>query len=341
MATMMKSASTNIPEFKNQKILIAPLNWGLGHATRCYPLIEHYLKLGNEVHIASDGQSLEWLKNECDQQCIFHELPGYNIEYRSSNFILEMVRQFPQIKKAIRLEKEALLKWQTDQKFDIVISDNRYGLWDDGTLSIFMTHQLNVVNVNALTKKLFTSQVEKWIKPFDQIWIPDYNDRKLSGLLSEGMEAKQKMYLGPLSRYQMASTTTKDGPILVLLSGPEPMRTYFEDILSKTLANITKEMIWVRGTTTGKPLDLPATHEVIDLAGVGQLEKILNKSSLVICRSGYSTIMDLENFDIPRVYIPTPGQKEQEYLAELQSKNENVKWLQQEHVDRELLKIIL
>ena len=52
------------PKTTNKKILIAPLNWGLGHATRCIPIINALIEEGLEPILAGDGDSLKLLQKE-------------------------------------------------------------------------------------------------------------------------------------------------------------------------------------------------------------------------------------------------------------------------------------
>ena len=63
-----------------KRILVAPLNWGLGHATRCIPIIRALKAHNFEPVIASDGAALQLLKKEFpDLEHV--ELPSYNITY--------------------------------------------------------------------------------------------------------------------------------------------------------------------------------------------------------------------------------------------------------------------
>ncbi|TMI85631.1 MAG: glycosyl transferase family 28, partial [Bacteroidetes bacterium] len=112
------------------RILVAPLDWGLGHATRCIPIIQHLLKADVEVWLAGEGAQEKLLADEFPD-LPFLSLHGYRIRYARSaiGLVKNILFQAPKIVKAIRNENKWLAKMIDEHHFDAVISDNRYGLY--------------------------------------------------------------------------------------------------------------------------------------------------------------------------------------------------------------------
>lgn len=318
-----------IENLKDKKsILIAPLNWGLGHASRSLVLIHHFIKEGKKVGIASDGLSLTWLQEELKEYNLdFFELPGYDVDYRSSSMNWNMIRQFPKIQRAIKLENRITSKIVELWSPDLILSDNRYGVHHPEVESIMLTHQLSMDYEGKLTATAFEMQINNWTKDFDRFWIPDHEDQRLTGSMTNNSSGKPIHFIGPLSRFAEAP---KDGKgILVILSGPEPQRTKLEENLCKQLEQHKEKITIVRGSDS---TSLPALHDnykVIQLAGSEKLEALIHESRMVITRSGYSSLMDFDVLKKPVIMIPTPGQKEQEYLAELHKGNEQMRFVKQ------------
>lgn len=311
-------------EPKSMKVLVCPLNWGLGHATRCIPLLKGLLKAGHEVVIAADGHPLTLLQKEFPEQRFIHST-SYNIKYnKGKSQLTAMLRSLPIIFAAILREKIWLEKLLNEEQFDRVISDNRFGLWSSKTNSIYISHQLMI----KMPKGLKWAEPIVWlghrffINRFDECWIPDHagNDN-LSGDLSHKYPLpKRSRFIGPLSRFSQISPENSEStiPIVALISGPEPQRSIFEQEVFQWLKNQDQKALLIRG--------LPANHEShsdVDLITFrnhlpsDELLTVLLQSKIIICRSGYSTLMDLEALGIlNKAYIcPTPGQTEQEYLT--------------------------
>ena len=299
-----------------KRILVAPLNWGLGHATRCIPIIKALVAHGFEPIIASDGVALALLRKELPG-FTFVELPSYNVTYakKGKHFKLKMVKDSPKLLKAIKAEKKAVKTIINTYDITGVISDNRLGVYNKALPCVFITHQLQVLS--GSTTWLSTKLHEKFIKRFDQCWVPDTDAPiNLSGKLGHnpGLSMNLK-YLGPISRFtKLNIPLTID--LLVLLSGPEPQRTMLETRLLDEVKLFFGNVTFVRG--------VPEEHQNIRQEGnatiynfmtTEKLEKTINQSRIVLCRSGYTTVMDLAALEKKAFFIPTPGQTEQEYLA--------------------------
>lgn len=301
----------------DKKVLVAPLNWGLGHATRCIPIINALIEEGLEPVIASDGAALALLKKEFPSLQT-KELPSYNIEYakKGSNFKLKMLLNSPKIAHAISAEKKAIKKLMEQEEFCGIISDNRMGVRHKKIPSVFITHQLTVLSGN--TTSFSTKLHNKYIKKFDLCWVPDMaDDPNLSGELGHPKKSNVPVtYLGPLSRFEYKAMPKKYD-IMVLLSGPEPQRTLLEQKLFREFEQSDKSIVFVQGIIEDAHKTYVKNNITIHNYLMGkELEDTINSSSLIISRSGYTTVMDLAKLKKKAFFIPTPGQFEQEYLAQ-------------------------
>lgn len=299
-----------------KRILIAPLNWGLGHATRCMPIINTLSQLGAEVVIASDGRAAHLLQKEYPH--LTHlQLPAYNIRYWSSNMFLNIAPQLPKIQWAMLKEYFKTQKIIKAYNIDAIISDNRFGCFSPKIPSIFLTHQLNIKIPNPLVERLVKWINHFYIKRFDACWIPDIADSKnLGGSLSHGDFSFPITYLGVLSRMSFFNIDKKYD-IAAVLSGPEPQRTILEKKLITQLAQLPYRSILVKGKTNEQENIKYNEHlDIQSFMTANELNDTLLASDLVISRAGYSTIMDLAQLGKKALLIPTPGQTEQEYLAQ-------------------------
>jgi len=301
-----------------KRILVAPLNWGIGHATRCIPIINALIEHNFEPVIASDGAALTLLKKEF-KQVIFIELPAYNVTYSrsKSSFKWRLFRQLPKIKKAILKEHLAIKKIVHDYAIEGKISENRMGVYISKIPSVFITHQLNVLS--GMTTKLSTSLHDYYLKKFDECWVPDFeNTPNLSGKLGHDFTTKLLpiKYIGALSRLEKTLIPSKFD-IMVLLSGPEPQRGLLEQKLFKELADHNGNILFVKGKIEGEQrIETKQQFTIYNFMTSADLQTALNSCDLVISRSGYTTVMDLAKLGKKAFFIPTPGQFEQEYLAE-------------------------
>ena len=300
-----------------KRILVAPLNWGLGHATRCIPIINALLQEGFAPIIASDGDALALLSKEFPNLPTI-ELPTYNISYSKNGklFKLKLLKDLPKILKAIKAEKEAVESILKHNDIAGIISDNRLGVRSKKVPSVFITHQLQVLSGN--TTWLSTKMHKEIIKKFNACWVPDVEDEEvnLSGILGhvKGFDVNVK-YIGPLSRFTKSDTDIKHD-LLVLLSGPEPQRSFLETKLLEALKSYSGDVVFVKGVIEKEQTKQVQGHLTIyNFMTSNLLEKTMKESALVLSRSGYTTIMDLTKLNKKAFFIPTPGQFEQEYLA--------------------------
>ena len=304
----------------NPRVLVAPLDWGLGHATRCIPIINVLHEHNIDVLIAAEGPVAELLQKEYPAIVIL-PLKGYKISYSKGKglFILKMLLQFPKVIAAIMNEKKWLKKVVTRYKIDAVISDNRFGLHLSKTPCVYVTHQLFIETGNGLLNKVANWIHFRIINKFDECWVPDAaGENNLAGKLSHPVRFPRKpvKYLGILSRCKEI-ITEKKYDLLILLSGPEPQRSIFENTLLPQLKEIDGNVLLVRGLPgTEKKIQIENRNVLIhDHLSAELLNKLMQQSVNIIARSGYSTIMDLVTVQQKAILVPTPGQTEQEYLA--------------------------
>jgi uncharacterized protein (TIGR00661 family) len=300
----------------SKNILVAPLNWGLGHATRCVPIIQELLNNGFNPIIASDGVALALLKKEFPD-LIALELPSYNIEYsrKGENFKWKLLKNSPKTIKGILSEQKIIEQWIKEYQLIGVISDNRLGLYTNKVPSVFITHQLKVMSGNTtwLSSKMHSIIINK----YQECWVPDAEGTpNLSGKLGHLENTNLKIkYLGVLSRLNYKKLK-KQYDVMVLLSGPEPQRTMLEEKLLSEFKEYPKKVVFVKGKVEAEQkMEQIGNVTVYNYMQATQLEKTINQSELVLSRSGYTTVMDLAKLKKKAFFIPTPGQFEQEYLA--------------------------
>jgi UDP-N-acetylglucosamine:LPS N-acetylglucosamine transferase len=305
---------------KSPRVLVAPLDWGLGHATRCIPVINALLAQGATVILAAEGAAATLLNNEFPTIQIL-PLKGYRISYSRQKtwFFLKMMAQIPKITATINYEKRWLKVVMKSKKIDLIISDNRFGLYSSLVPSYYITHQLFIETGNSLMNKLAQKIHYSFINRYTQCWVPDEEGEiNLAGKLShpDKKPAIPVKYIGILSRFKKEETIIKN-ELLILISGPEPQRSIFEKIIQEQIKDIKQSTVLVRGLPgETKGLEIKNDHvTIINHLPAGELNTIIAASETVICRAGYSTIMDLVTLNKNAALVPTPGQGEQEYLA--------------------------
>jgi len=305
------------------KVLVAPLDWGLGHATRCIPIIKELLNQKCQVIVAAEGAQKALLQEEFPF-LTFVELPGYRVKYGKNRALtfLRLIASIPKILIRIKRENGWLRRFADRERPDLVISDNRYGLYLPGAVTIFITHQLSIrTPFGKVADRLLQRINYSAIGRFSICWVPDRaGGDGLAGELShpKRMPLVPTRYIGWLSRmHVMPAPLTKDFDVLVLLSGPEPQRTILEKMIIEQAAGCDCKMVVVRGLPEGgrSSLKVPRGVVVYDHLPAGELERLMLRSDVVLSRPGYSTVMDLARVGKKAIFVPTAGQTEQEYLG--------------------------
>jgi uncharacterized protein (TIGR00661 family) len=299
-----------------KRVLVAPLDWGLGHATRCIPLIRELLQRQCVVFVAGSGPSLELLKQEFPALTFF-SITGYMPHYPSKgSMVFSMASQLPKFYRTINNEHREVEKIIDEYRIEYIISDNRYGCWTKKIPSVFITHQSNILMperfgwLSSIVKRMN----EEFMRKFSVCWVPDFPDGGLSGELLAFGKTNHDIaveFIGSLSRFKPLADSEMKYDVAAIFSGPEPQRTVFEKLVTQPLEVSGLKYFVVRGI----PGSSEVRNNVADFMGTAELQQLLCETQLVIARSGYSTIMDMAALGKKAIFIPTPGQTEQEYLA--------------------------
>lgn len=319
---------------EDKKVFISPLDWGLGHTTRCIPIIKTLQALGLKIWIGANKVQRKLLEQELSN-VTYIPFKGYNISYPSSkNMVFKMGIQIPKILNRIHSEKKELDRLIDKYGFDLVIADNRFGLYANKIPSIYISHQINIQAPFGVDRILYNFH-KKYIDKFTQCWIPDNEEfnESLGGKLSHGGLKENYHYIGLLSRFDApALETNLEYKYLAIISGPEPQRSIFEEKIIDLFEN-KKEKCAILG---GKPLE-EKSKSIKNIDYYSHLEtnkmiELISLSENIICRPGYSSIMDLSILQKPVLFVPTPGQTEQEYLAQFYFINYDIQSIQQHRI---------
>ncbi|RYY71479.1 MAG: glycosyl transferase family 28 [Chitinophagaceae bacterium] len=314
----MNGENINIAD-RPLRVLISPLDWGLGHASRIITIVKLLQNYGVQVLIAADGTPAELLRKEFPAVEIL-ALEGYGIRYSRNKkyFSYKLFAQFPAIYRAIRRENSWLKTAIQEHSIDAIISDNRFGFYHSRIPSVYITHQLNIKTGKKWMNKLAQKIHYKYINRFTECWVPDFETGiTLAGELShpDNFPTVPVKYLGPISRFKkQVGAITND--LLIILSGPEPQRSIWERDLLNQVKKLDRNIVLVRGLPEALD-EMPATSglTVYNHLPAATLEPLIKTSAMILCRSGYSSVMDLVATGNKALLVPTPGQAEQEYLA--------------------------
>ncbi len=304
-------------------ILISPLNWGFGHAGRMIPLALELKKRGNAIVFGADPQLLPLIENELPGIKLV-EIPGPRIRY--SRFLpqyLCIFLQLPTVIISAFREHCALRRLAEQFNPAVIISDNRFGFFHRRIFSVYVTHQLRIPFPRLLR---FLEPAATWfhrriISRYDLCLVPDYpGPVNLSGRLSHGLKLPGNVcYTGPLSRFGMmppseTNITVGHPYICLILSGPEPQRSLLLEKVSMALRDI--QLCVLSAVAIPGTVGTESNITFYIKPDGGTMRQLIEGCSLVIARSGYTSVMELSSLGRGAVLIPTPGQPEQEYLGD-------------------------
>ncbi|HAE13369.1 MAG: glycosyltransferase [Chitinophagales bacterium] len=325
-------------ETSNKTVLVAPLDWGLGHATRCIPVIRELLSMGCHVVIVTSGRPLLLLQKEFPE-ADFYDLPSYNIYYQKrGSFLVKLTIQLRKILGGIMREKRVTS--QLIEQYDpvMIISDNRYGVRSKHVHTVFISHQMMIKIPGS---KFIEWIVWQWLnfqhRRFHRIWIPDVaGEPNLSGDLSHLHPVlPNTTFIGLLNRFSGEyDTTLPPNDVLCILSGPEPQRSIFEKMILEQATAIRRKFIIVQGLSEERSDQWVSDHvRLVAHAGARKLHQLVASSQIIISRGGYTTLMDLAPLGKHCIFVPTPGQTEQEYLVEELARHDLCVYQEQKHFD--------
>ncbi len=302
----------------SQKILVSPLDWGLGHATRLIPIIKG-LK-GDKELIIGVNKTTERLMKVHFPDAIFEEVPAYNIRNSITGRFVSYVKMSAQIRKAKRAEEKWVKDFVAQNKVDLIISDSRFGFRHPDIKSVMVTHQLSLQFplIWKMPGRIAQGVNEKWLSAFDEIWVPDDEQHSLSGDLSVHSRIASR-FIGIQSRFEKKKTSSPvDYPyILCILSGPDPQRSELEKIILHQAPLISQRMVIVRGKPEKGAQKVNCANALrYSHLETEELATYIQNADLVMSRSGYSSLMDYKTLGCKNLFlVPTPGQTEQIYLA--------------------------
>lgn len=351
-------------------VLVAPLDWGLGHATRCIPLVRALERAGHGVVICAGGAGARLLRAEFPHVTV-EDIPGHAMTYTRRRALLPLwlLAQLPLFLRGMRREAMAARRLARAHGAGLIIADGRYGFRAPDIPAVFVTHQLDIIPpgpawMRALMTPVLRALNARALRRFDEIWVPDFPaEDNLSGALGHpespsAAPAGRVEYIRPLCRFRpddaswtrgawrvpvakvSASAVLPRLELLAIISGPEPQRTLLEERLLEALAILPGTRVLVRGVpgaaTTRDAARAVRYGEmnVFDHVPGTRLARMIDAAESLVCRSGYTTMMELAGLGARNVLlIPTPGQPEQEHLAEHARAHGLAAWRDQDELD--------
>jgi UDP:flavonoid glycosyltransferase YjiC (YdhE family) len=303
-------------------VLVCPLDWGLGHATRMVPVIEIFLRKGAKVILGADRSPLAFLRQRFPDIHAL-KLEGYTPEYPArGSMALAMIKAYPAMMTKAKKAMLALDGIIDEHSIDIVISDNRYELCSKKAYSVFVTHQLNIQTpgLSILASPFIKLKINNYIRSYDELWIPDLDGTpNLAGTLSHPsrIPVSNHHYIGPLSRFSLSKTEGKkeQAELVAIVSGPEPQRSIFEQIVLKQATKSGRNTLILQGKPDIHETRYVGVVKLVPHLPDNEMLSYLKRAQVIVCRPGYSSIMDLVQIGKKAIFVPTPGQTEQLYLA--------------------------
>jgi uncharacterized protein (TIGR00661 family) len=321
------------------KVIYGICSWGLGHATRSLPVIRRLIRENNEITIISNGRSLDLLRNELNKKVNFIDIPDYPmlISENSRQFIAKSILYWPLFIKKMESGLQKLTRIVKKNKYDIIISDGRYDIYNKIIPSFFISHQMRIMNPLRIKFLETGSEIYNkfFFKRFKGVIIPDYKKNDLSGDLSHNLkkiDSSKLNYVGVLSDFKRIDKK-KDIDYLISISGPEPQRTIFENKIFSQLEYLSGKIVITLGKSDEKKETKKESMEIYSFLTKEKREDLLNRAKIVISRSGYSTLLDLAVIGTKAMMTPTPGQIEQEYLSEYHNKKGTFYSVNQNKID--------
>jgi uncharacterized protein (TIGR00661 family) len=301
----------------SNRIMVCPLDWGLGHASRCIPVIRHLLDSGHELIIGASGRGAELLKEEFPK--IHHfEFEGHSVSYAKDGFgTMKALMQAPAFMRSIENERYRIDELIEQYSPDLLISDGRLGVSSRKVKSVLINHQLSP-KFPFIIQTIASRQLEKLHTEFDEIWVPDFEgENNLSGELSHPSPKRLKLrYIDPLSRFKnLDVANTGAYSKLAIISAPEPYRSRLENKILELFKSLPGEHGIICGRPESANIEKDKNVTIIPHSDASNTAALMKSSQHVISSAGYSSIMDLYTLGIEAELIPTPGQSEQEYLA--------------------------
>lgn len=322
-----------------QRVLFGTSAWGLGHATRDLVLLRALVNAGCQVSVVSTGPALRVLRAELDGQCEFLDWPDMptTISRTTAGFILRTSASVPQILALWAWEARQMKKTLAAGRFDAVVTDHRFGLVTDRVPCYFITHSPRFIAParDPAIEFMIEFFMNRWLRRARKVLIPDDPVLQMSGVMSHDlrfMPPDKLVFLGFLASLRRVDVA-QDVDIFVTISGPEPQRTMFQQVVLKQAGALPGRVVVALGLPGQPPPPAPPNVELHAYLDRGQQQTMMNRAKLVVCRSGYTTLMELAQLGKPALLIPTPGQTEQIYLGQTLEKRGLFHCVEQQELD--------
>lgn len=303
------------------QVLFAVGSWGLGHATRDLTIIQRMLAAGWSVTLISTDRAMTLLRDELDGRCEFLDLPDIPkpLARSSMRFYGKYALNLPLAFRAVVAERRALHDLLRVRTFDRIVSDCRYGIASAQVPSFQITHGLRIMPpLRCRPIERFIEYVNyRWLRQAKRVLVPDFAENSLSGELSHGLHYFRDVpvdYLGHLSGIRRRDLP-QDIDYFISISGPEPQRSILDRIIRRQAHTLPGRVVIALGLPGQQQVERYQNVEIHAYLNRSQQEEMMNRSRLIISRSGYTTLMELAELGKKALLIPTPGQTEQEYLA--------------------------
>ncbi len=323
------------------EIIYAVCSWGLGHATRSLPVIRKLIKEDNHLTIISYDRALALLRKELGEQAKYIAIRDYPmlISENARQFMAKSMVYWPVFIKRMEDGLQQLTRILQHRSYDTIISDGRYDMYSKKIPSVFISHQMRIMNPLRIRMLESGSELfnQFFFKRFKAVIVPDYPDDDLSGELSHNLrriKEEHLHYVGVLSDFSQRKTR-KDIDVLISISGPEPQRTFFEKKILSQLKTLSGKIVVTLGKTEEETQKKEDKIQLFSFVSKPKREELLNRTKIVVSRSGYSTIMDIATIGCKALLIPTPGQIEQEYLGKYHAKKNTFYAVDQQHLSLE------
>ncbi len=305
------------------KILYSLCSWGLGHATRGLPVIRRLVRDGHEVVIYTTGRGLSLLKAELGDSCSFIESVPYPSPYSDKfGFAFRFLKVAPRIIRVIKSENLEMKKIIKERGIELIISDSRFGSYSEDVPSFLLFHQLRfIAPCRFFLGEMLTEGFNQGLQyKFNKVLVPDYEDplSNLSGDLSHNLRYFKKEnveYIGILSDYEKQDVP-QDIDYLFSISGPEPTRTVLEEKLFSQISLLKGKIVVAQGKPGEFSMEERGNVTVYSYLEKKRRDELMNRSKMVVSRSGYTTVMDVSEIGRKVLFIPTPGQTEQVYIGQ-------------------------
>ena len=312
-----------MPQSESKRVLFGTSAWGLGHATRDLILMKGLLDRGCSLTVVSTGNALRVIRGELGDAARYLDWPDIptTVARTKPGFYAKTVASIPRIIGTWHQERRHLDRLLRAERFDLIVSDHRNGLIRRDIPSYYITHSPRYIAPwrDPVMEAVMEWFLARWFSPVKGILIPDDEEGGMSGEMSHNVRfiPREKLtYLGILSSVQRRDDLPQDIDYFITISGPEPQRTLFAERVLSQLDRLSGRIVVALGDPGGTapppPRDGIEIHPYLDRA---RQEEMLNRARLVVCRSGYTTLMELAELGKRALIVPTPGQSEQEYLA--------------------------